>query len=132
MADKTTQWKHIGYVAAGLLVFFVVIYFLISYPERRAFNAEKERLERVEQQVIDAITAKNNELAKALIIQLRWQYEPRSAGGIGEADKLRQTWRNKRAEYLRVIGEDPEEFIIDENETGSKGLREQWREFIGE
>ena|SRR6056297_261054 len=132
MDNEEIKWKHIGYVAVGLAVFIAFVVLVIGRPERKAIEAEKQRLEKAEEQVIDAIAAGNNELAKVLIIKLRWQHEASTSGGISECDKLRQVWRNKRAEYLNLIGENPDDFILDEDEGKTKSLKEQWKDVVGE
>lgn len=132
MANENIKWKHIGYVAGGLAVALVFIVLVIARPERKAIDAEKQRLEKAEERVIEAIAAGNHELAKALIVQLRWQHEGSTSGGIAECNKLRQTWRNKRTEYLKLIGENPDDFMADEDEGKTKSLKEQWKEVVGE
>jgi hypothetical protein len=132
MANENIKWKHIAYVAGGLAIVIAFIVLVIAQPERKAIDAENQRLERAEERVIEAITAGSNDLAKAMIIQLRWQYEASTSGGISECNKLRQTWRNKRIEYLKLIGENPDDFMVDDNEGKTKSLKEQWKEVVGE
>jgi len=132
MANEKIKWKHIAFVAGGLAIVIAFIVLVIAQPERKAIDAEKQRLEKAEERVIEAIAAEKNDLAKALIIQLRWQYEASTSGGIAESNKLRQTWRNKRIEYLKLIGENPDDFMADEDEGKTKSLKELWKEAVGE
>jgi hypothetical protein len=131
MVNEKVKWKHIAYAAVGLVVALALIYLVIARPENNAIAAEKQRLAEVEKKVIEAIATKDYELVKAYLIQLRWQYEPRSAGGIGECDMLRQVWRNKRIEYYKLTGENPDNFMNDDKEGETKGLKQQWKEIIG-
>lgn len=132
MSKQEVKWKDIAYLAGGIAVAIAFIFFVIAKPENDAIEAEKQRLAKVEEKVVDAITAEKNELAKTLIVQLRWQYEASSSGGISECNKLRKIWRNKRIEYLKLIGENPDDFMVDDKEGETQSLKEQWKEIVGE
>lgn len=132
MQTTSLSLKKTAYLAIPLLIIIIAGIFLIGMPERKGIKKEKERLEQAETRVIEAIASGNTELAKALSVQLRWQYEASTSGGIDETNRLRQIWRNKRIEYLKVLGLDPEEFVSDEMEGQTKSLKQQWREIIGE
>ena len=123
--------KKAAYLGIPLLLIILMGIFLIGMPESKGIQQEKERLEQAEARVLEAIASGNTDLAKALIVQLRWQYEASTVGGMDETNRLRQIWRNKRIEYLKVLGLDPEEFVTEEMEGETKGLKQQWREMIG-
>ena len=132
MKNKKDSKKNLLILAGIVAVGFVFMFLVIASPENKGIAKEKDRLEQAEKQVIDAIATGNTKLAKALLVQMRWQYEASTVGGIEEVNKLRQTWRNKRAEYLILIGENPEDYMINDGEGESKSLKDQWRELVGE
>lgn len=128
MSESGINKQHLTIGVISMLVIFAVIFFFVVKPESSGIKAEEKRLADLESKLIEFLAQKDTAMVKALLIQMRWQYEPTSGGGQSKTDTYRKIWRNKREDYLILIGEDPEQYQFDDSRPGFK---EQWKEFIG-
>lgn len=127
---KDNQFKMYAiYLSSFIALGLIVIYFFVEKPENNNIESENERLTNIENRFLEAVSKKDTTMAKALLIQLRWQYEPSTVGGQSEVDELRKIWNNKRKDYLRLIGENPDDYEFD---SIKRGIKAQWEELINE
>lgn len=130
MPMKQSEFKMYAiYLGSFVLLGLIIMYFFTMKPENDNIESENERLTHIENKLLEAIAENDTTKAKAFLIQLRWQYEPSSVGGQSEVDELRKIWNNKRREYLKLIGENPEDYDFD---SVKRGIKAQWEEFINE
>ena len=98
-----TGWKDVIYGWLFIFVIMILVYFFFGKPENDGIQAEKERLENVEQNIVSAIEQKDYGKAKVLLVQLRWQHHASTIGGSSETDDLKLIWDKKQKEYLQII-----------------------------
>jgi hypothetical protein len=113
--------KHIGFLALMGIVFTTILVLTIGKPEKEGFEKEIKRLNQIENKVVESISNGEKEKALGYILQLNWQYNPSSVGGIQKANKYTENWNLKRRNYLIAIGEDPDKYqFSNENKTSLK------------
>jgi hypothetical protein len=92
-----------------IIAFFIVC--LFSSCEQKNIDAEIKRLQSLEKELVKSISEKNTERAKLLCIQMKWEYVATTVGADGKCKKLAEIWDDKRRNYLKIIGIDPNEIL---------------------
>ena len=93
-----------------LLFGFLIVCFLTSC-EQKNIDAEIERLQTLEKELNKSISEKNIERAKLICIQMKWEYVATTVGAGVKCKKLAEIWDDKRRNYLKIIGVDPDEIL---------------------
>ena len=98
-----------SFLKSLLLVITMLLFF--SSCEDKSINKEIERLQRLEKELNKTISEKEIENAKLICIQMKWEYVATTAGADAKCKKLAEIWDDKRRNYLKIIGVDPNEIL---------------------
>lgn len=90
------------------LVFSFTILLLFSGCEQNNIDSEILRLQNLEKELNKTISENNYNRAKLICIQMEWEYVATTAGAGSKCKKLAEIWDNKRRNYLKLIGFNPE------------------------
>jgi hypothetical protein len=92
-----------------LFGFFIVC--ILTSCEQKNIDTEIERLQTLEKELNKSISEKNTERAKLICIQMKWEYVATTAGADAKCKELAEIWDDKRRNYLKIIGLDPNEIL---------------------
>lgn len=75
--------------------------------EDKSISDEVDRLQRLEKELVKAISENKTKSATLICIQMKWEYIATTAGAASKCNKLTDIWDDKRRNYLIVMGIDP-------------------------
>jgi hypothetical protein len=93
------------------LLFGFLLVCLFTSCEQKSINTEVLRLQGLEKELNKSISEKNTERAKLLCVQMKWEYVATTVGADVKCKKLAEIWDDKRRNYLKIIGLDPNEIL---------------------
>jgi hypothetical protein len=93
------------------LLFGFLLVSTFTSCEQKNIDIEIERLQSLEKDLIKSISEKKTERAKLICIQLKWEYVATSVGAAVKCKKLYEIWDDKRRNYIKIIGIDPDEIL---------------------
>ena len=93
------------------VLFGFILICLFTSCEQKNIDAEIERLQSLEKELNKTISQKNIEHAKLICIQMKWEYVATTAGADAKCKELAEIWDDKRRNYLKIIGLDPNEIL---------------------
>jgi hypothetical protein len=108
------------------LLFGFILVCLFSSCEQKNIDSEIERLQILENELTKNISEKNIEHAKLICIQMKWEYVATTVGADAKCKKLAEIWDDKRRNYLKIIGLDPNEILGEKPKTKTKTLEERF------
>lgn len=89
-----------------LIIGFVLVFF-VSSCEDKSISNEVDRLQRLEKELVKAISENKTKSAKLICVQMKWEYVATTAGAASKCKELAEIWDDKRRNYLNIIGIDP-------------------------
>lgn len=93
------------------ILFGFLLACLFTSCEQKSIDAEIERLQNLESELVKSISEKNTERAKLICIQMKWEYVATTVGAEVKCKKLTEIWDDKRRNYLKIIGINPNEIL---------------------
>lgn len=93
------------------LLFGVAMLLFFSSCEQKSIETEIVRLQRLEKELNKTISEKNTDRAKLICIQMKWEYVATSVGADVKCKKLAEIWDEKRRNYLKIMGINPNEIL---------------------
>ncbi len=93
------------------LFFGVAMLLFFASCEDNSINKEIERLQSIEKELIKSISQNDINHAKVLCVEMKWGYVATTAGADAKCKKLAEIWDDKRRNYFKIIGVDPEEIL---------------------
>lgn len=108
---KTFVNKKVNYSFSKSLLFGVVMLLFLSSCEDKSINKEIVRLQTLEKELIKTISEKNTERAKLICIQMKWEYVATTVGAGAKCKNLSEIWDDKRRNYLKIMGMNPDEIL---------------------
>lgn len=89
------------------LIFGFLIVLLATSCENNSINDEVVRLQRLEKELVKAISENKTKTATLICIQMKWEYVATTAGPASKCKALAEIWDEKRRNYLIIMGIDP-------------------------
>jgi hypothetical protein len=102
------------------LIFAFVLVCIFSSCEDKSINKEIYRLQSLEKELNKTISEKNTERAKLICIQMKWEYVASTVGADAKCKKLAEIWDDKRRNYLKIMGLNPDEILGERPNPKSK------------
>ena len=93
-----------------LLFVFIIVCSLIGC-EQKNIDTEILRLQGLEKELNKSISEKNTEHAKLICIEMKWEYVATTVGADVKCKKLAEIWDDKRRNYLKIMGLNPDEIL---------------------
>jgi len=102
------------------LLFGLILVCLFSSCEQKNIDSEIGRLQSLEKELTKSISEKNTERAKLICIQMKWEYVATTVGADAKCKKLAEIWDDKRRNYLKIMGLNPDEILGERPKPKSK------------
>lgn len=102
------------------LLFGVAMLLFFSSCEQKSIETEIVRLQRLEKELNKTISEKNTDRAKLICIQMKWEYVATTVGADVKCKKLAEIWDEKRRNYLKIMGINPNEILGEKPNTKPK------------
>lgn len=93
------------------ILFGFLLICLFASCEDKSINKEIERLQSLEKELNKTISEKDTVRAKLICIQMKWEYVATTAGAAVKCKKLAEIWDDKRRNYLKIMGLNPDEIL---------------------
>lgn len=101
-------------------LFGLLLACLFTSCEQKSTDTEIERLKTLEIDLNKSISEKNTERAKLICIQMKWEYVASTVGADSKCKKLAEIWDDKRRNYLKIMGLNPDEILGERPNPKSK------------
>lgn len=102
------------------LLFGLLLACLFTSCEQKNIDSEIGRLQSLEKELTKSISEKNTERAKLICIQMKWEYVATTVGADAKCKKLAEIWDDKRRNYLKIMGLNPDEILGERPKPKSK------------